>query len=159
MKILVLSDTHGTLFEAKRAIDKNPDIDVILHLGDYIKDAKKLASLYPDKKFEYIPGNCDFIISESAAEKTLEYEGKRILMTHGHRHSVKTSPEKLCNLAEEKQIDLLLFGHTHVAEIIQKPGYILLNPGSISLPRGTADKSCALVEICGDEIKARIVFM
>src|SRR5687768_15935908 len=119
MKILVISDTHGETDKAKEAIEKNRDIDLIIHLGDYFRDAQKLSDLFPEIPVEYIYGNSDFMIGDVPAEKTLELDGKRIFITHGHRYSVKWDYNRLHKKAEELHADVLLFGHTHIAEVIQ----------------------------------------
>ena len=41
MKILVLSDTHGKLDKVYRVCEKLNNIDLIIHCGDYIRDARK----------------------------------------------------------------------------------------------------------------------
>lgn len=89
MKILVVSDTHGDTDKAEEAIRYNKDsISMIIHLGDYFRDAQKLAEMFPEIPIEYIYGNSDFMIDGVPAEKMLNVCGKRIFMTHGHRYSV-----------------------------------------------------------------------
>ena len=159
MKILVISDTHGIINKAEDVIKKMNDLDMIIHLGDYFRDAQKLADIFPNIPIEYIYGNSDFMIGDVQAEKILEISGIKILMTHGHRYSVKWDYNKLWKKAEEVGADLLLFGHTHVAELIKKNKYTLLNPGSISDPREDTSESYAIVEIKGGVIEPNIVFV
>ena len=49
MKILVISDTHGDTRKAEEAIRKNREADLVIHLGDYIRDVKavRYVSGYP----------------------------------------------------------------------------------------------------------------
>src|SRR5688500_9922325 len=101
MKILVLSDTHGETDKAEEVIRKQNHIDLIIHLGDYFRDAQKLSGMFPQIPIEYIYGNSDFMIGDVEAEKGLEYKGKKILITHGHRYSVKWDYDKLYKKAEE----------------------------------------------------------
>jgi uncharacterized protein len=159
MKILVISDTHGDIDKAKNVIEDNCDIDIIIHLGDYFRDAQKLSDMFPDIPFEYIYGNSDFMIEDVPAEKTLEYGGKIVFITHGHRYSVKWDHSRLNKRAVEVNADLLLFGHTHIAEIITENKYILLNPGSISDPRGEENESYAIIEIDNDIINAKLLYL
>lgn len=156
MKILVLADTHGSIYEAKLAINANPDTDLVIHLGDHVRDAKRIAEMFPEIKFEIVPGNCDYIFGETDMEKVLECEGKRIMLTHGHRQYAKNGLDELSGLAEKNNADLLLYGHTHVPEVVRKNFFILLNPGSVSFPRGNSQKTYGLVEIEDGEIKAQI---
>jgi putative phosphoesterase len=153
MKILVISDTHGDITKAEEVIRKNNNIDLIIHLGDYFRDAQKLAADFPGIPMEYVYGNSDFMVGDVPAEKLLEYNGRRIFITHGHRYSVKWDYDKLYRKAEEMNADLLLFGHTHVADMVEQNGRYLVNPGSISDSRGDTDESYAIVEINGGYVK------
>ena len=156
MKILIISDTHGDINKAEEAIRSNSDIDLIIHLGDYFRDAQKLSDLFPNIPIEYIYGNSDFMIEDVPAEKLLEICGKRIFITHGHRYSVKWDYDKLYRKAEEIKADVLLFGHTHVPDMIEKGGYYVLNPGSISDPRDDSFESYAIIEIDEGKVKPRL---
>ena len=156
MKILVISDTHGDITHAEKAIRANKGIDLIIHLGDYFRDAQKLSEIFPDIPMEYIYGNSDFMVGDAMAEKLLEVCGKRIFITHGHRYSVKWDYEKLYAKAQEQHADILLFGHTHIPEIIQKDNYYIVNPGSISEPRGISEESYAIIEIADGRINPAI---
>jgi len=159
MKILVISDTHGDIKKAEEVIKKNKDnIDLIIHLGDYFRDAQKLSSIFPDIPIEYIYGNSDFLIDNVPAEKVLEYNGKKILMTHGHRYSVKWDYSKLEKKAEEMDLDMLLFGHTHVADVMEKQGRYFVNPGSISDPRSDSSESYAIIEIKDGKVTPKLCY-
>lgn len=159
MKILVISDTHGEIDKAKEAIKSNVDIDLIIHLGDYFRDAQKLESMFPNIPIEYIYGNSDFMIGDVPAEKILECMGKKIFITHGHRYSVKWDYNRLHKKAEEIDADILLFGHTHVAEKIEEKDYVLINPGSISEPRSEDNESYAIIEIEEGRIKSKLIYL
>ncbi|MCX7843694.1 MAG: metallophosphoesterase [Clostridia bacterium] len=157
MKILVISDTHGETDKAEEVVRKHNDIDLIIHLGDYFRDAQKIASEFPHIPVEYIYGNSDFMIGDVPSEKLLEYEGKRIFITHGHRYSVKWDYEKLHRKAIETEADILMFGHTHISELIRAENYLILNPGSISDSRGETGESYAIVEIKEGIMEAKIM--
>lgn len=158
MKILVLSDTHGDIDNAERVIRKNSDdVDLIIHLGDYFRDAEKLAGIFPGLNFEYIYGNSDFMIGEVPGEKILELAGKKIFITHGHRYSVKWDYDKLHKKAEELGVDALLFGHTHVPDIVYGKDYILINPGSTSDPREDSCESYAVIEINKGKLTTKLM--
>jgi uncharacterized protein len=159
MKILVISDTHGEIDKARVVIENSNDIDLIIHLGDYFRDAEKLSSMFPAIPIEYIYGNSDFMIGDVPAEKILEFKGKRIFITHGHRYSVKWDYDKLCRKAEEMHADLLLFGHTHVADLVEKDNYFLVNPGSISDPRSDSNESYAVIELNEKKIEPKLVYV
>ena len=159
MKVLVMSDTHGYIINAKEAIDKNSDIEMVLHLGDYCRDAAQLSQLYPNIKFEYVYGNCDIGIGAISGEKTIEIEGRRIFMTHGHKYSVKWDYNRILAKAEMDKAEVILFGHTHVAVIDSSSDVLILNPGSISESRSNSPESYAILEISEDNIKTDIYYL
>lgn len=159
MKILVISDTHGDINKAQEIIKKNNGINLIIHLGDYFRDAQKLSRLFPDIPVEYIHGNCDFMIGNVPSEKLLECEGKKIFITHGHRYSVKWDYDKLYKKAEEMKVDLILFGHTHIADLVKRDNYYVVNPGSISEPRDDSNESYAIIEISKESLKPQLYYV
>lgn len=128
MKLLVLSDTHRSIGFAYDAIEKeNPD--AVLHLGDHLSDAEELSFACPDKDFYYVPGNCDYepTVPQSL---TLDFDNVRIFMTHGHTYSVKWELTPLLAAAKDKQAQIALFGHTHLAYMQEQDGVLLFNPGT-----------------------------
>ena len=90
---LVISDTHGDIFTAKKLIEQYPQIDGLIHLGDNYKDAYIIKVNHPDLNVLMVPGNCDFVY-DTPPELVFEIEGKRILMTHGHLYNVKSGIER-----------------------------------------------------------------
>lgn len=129
MKILVLSDSHGNIPNMMRAIcTESPRM--IFHLGDCWRDAERLLVQFPDIPLCQVPGNCDYRSAEPT-EQILCLEGKRILLCHGHTYSVKQSLLPAAYAAEEKDLDLFLFGHTHRPLVDRRGKTWFLNPGSI----------------------------
>ncbi len=131
-KLLVLSDTHGNMHNIKRAL-KIEDLDMIIHLGDYSRDAQYIRK--NTKTIVYsVRGNCDFGCGQDEIE--LNIEGVKILALHGHKQSVKSSLVRISLYAKEKQANLVLFGHTHIPAERNIYGVRLYNPGSLGEPRG-----------------------
>ncbi|PYG88851.1 hypothetical protein LY28_01212 [Ruminiclostridium sufflavum DSM 19573] len=159
MKVLVISDTHGYISNARYAIDKNPEAEMVIHLGDYCKDAVQLSKLYPGIIFEFVSGNCDNRSNAVCTEKTIEIENCRIFMTHGHNYSVKLNLRPILKRAEEENARLVLFGHTHIAGIDKEDNILLINPGSISQSRGSKPESYAVLDISEGKIKADIFYV
>lgn len=135
MKILVLSDSHGNVSNMVWAV-KREKPRMVLHLGDCWRDGERLHDCFPDLPFEQVSGNCDFR-SPQEAEKLLILGDKRALICHGHTYSVKQSLMAAELAAEERELDLFLFGHTHEPLVDKWGKTLFLNPGSIgaySLP-------------------------
>ena len=58
MKILVLSDSHGSVDNMARAVELTSP-QLVLHLGDCWRDAEDLRDLFPRLELIQVPGNCD----------------------------------------------------------------------------------------------------
>ena len=59
----------------------------------------------------------------------------RMLLTHGHKHKVRKGIETLFHRAKELDVDMVLFGHTHVAYHACVDNIHLMNPGSVGRSR------------------------
>lgn len=153
---LVISDTHGDFFTAQRIIAQYSQIDGVIHLGDYLKDALILKKYFPQYEHILVPGNCDYA-SDFPAEKVLEAEGKKVWLTHGHNYSVKSGTGRLESKAIREGYDAVLFGHTHIPCLKRVSTLLLLNPGSLSQPRGLSGPTYALLEVSKGDIQARIM--
>lgn len=129
MKILVLSDSHGNITNMVRAVTaENPHM--IFHLGDCWRDSETLHDRFPEIPLHQVPGNCDYRSFEPA-EQLVFLEDKRILLCHGHTCGVKQSLLTAGYMAEEQNLDLFLFGHTHKPLVDMRGKTLFLNPGSI----------------------------
>ena len=129
MKILVLSDSHGNIENMVRAVEAEQP-RMLLHLGDCWRDAERLHDRFPDLEFHQVPGNCDFRSTEPT-ERLLFIEDFRVLLCHGHTYGVKQSLLRAGYEAEEQNLDLFLFGHTHSPMVDRRGKTWFLNPGSI----------------------------
>jgi len=130
MKILVISDSHGNDSAVCSAIYKESP-DAIIHLGDGYADIPETL----DIPIYQVRGNCDSYLCNSPDKQTIELEGVRIFMSHGHLYNVKTTMSSIYLAALEENASVVLFGHTHIpfADIDpQNPS--LFNPGSIRRP-------------------------
>ena len=67
--------------------------DAVIHLGDMVRDADKLAAEYPGLRFYQVAGNCDGCrVPPDYPEILIEdFFGVRVFMTHGHRHGTVSS--------------------------------------------------------------------
>lgn len=142
MRLIVFSDSHGDIANCRLVLDRIP-CDKILHLGDVTADALTLQKLYPNINVEYVGGNNDYC---RVREKVTEAGGVRIFMAHGHNHGVSYGTDRLYYAALEQNCSIALFGHTHRPHQERSEGILLLNPGSISRPRGGVP-SCLIIEI------------
>lgn len=145
MKCLCFSDSHGSPFNIRAALNKHPDAEVVFFLGDGLRDLEEFI-LDRGKAWLAVQGNCDYFatLGDSLVKKTdrITLMGKRIVFTHGDLYGVKYGIDGVTRLAEEQNADILLFGHTHTPLEKYIPtedgGYYLFNPGSIGAGYGGA---------------------
>ncbi len=130
MRVLVMSDSHGDVFNASLAVEQQPQAKYVFHLGDGEHDIDNLIAVYKRKEFIRVRGNCDFL-SDLNADVLVEIEGKRIFATHGYAQYVKQGLTSLYFAAREKNADIALFGHTHSPMTDIYNGLTVFNPGSI----------------------------
>ncbi|MDT3427209.1 putative phosphoesterase [Paenibacillus forsythiae] len=150
MKLMFISDIHGSLHWLKRALEKYAEEkpDGLVILGDFMYHGPRnpLPDGYDPKavaqelnaikrQITAVRGNCDSEVDQMLLDfpmmgdyTQILYEGRRIFATHGHGFSIDKLPE----LGEG---DLFIQGHTHVPVADIKEGVYVLNPGSISLPK------------------------
>lgn len=147
MKLLIISDTHGNNINVIKVIKTiGSKINSIIHLGDYDEDIKIISNEVPNIPIHCVAGNCDFN-SLTPKEQILTFNGTKILISHGHKYNVKWGYDKIFYTAQEREVQAILFGHTHIATIEYRKSILLMNPGSISEPRNTAIPSYGIIDI------------
>jgi putative phosphoesterase len=153
LKIGVLSDTHGIKNIAEKAMENMKDVNMVLHAGDLVSDARHLETL--KYKVHCVAGNCDCYSIETT-EKILEIQNKRIFLTHGHIYKVKFGYEKLLVRAKQLFADVVVFGHTHLPENLYMDNILFFNPGSTTLPKNGGSGTFGILEIAKGNINAYI---
>ena len=155
MKAIVFSDSHNSVWLMNDLVDKfRSKIDCIIHLGDCTEDTSDFE-IKGIKLFQ-VRGNNDYD-SMYPSERTITLAGKMIYMTHGHRQRVYYGTDTLYYTAAQEQADIALFGHTHMPYLENEGGIIIMNPGSISLPRGGNERSFAFITIENNKITASVM--
>ncbi|MBR3928866.1 MAG: metallophosphoesterase [Clostridia bacterium] len=129
IRIGVVSDSHGAMELFEKAVNEMSDVSAIVHLGDCASDALEIARR-TGREILTVNGNCD-LFSHNPVFRTLDVEGKRIFITHGHREHVKTGLMRLFYRAEEENASLVLYGHTHIQRMDEIDNIMLLNPGAM----------------------------
>lgn len=162
MKLMIASDIHGSArfcrllmenFEKERA-------DRLLLLGDLLYHGPRndLPAEYDPKsviemlngmasKILAVRGNCESEVDQMVlrfpvmADYAVLFERNRMIyLTHGHR-----SDHSLLPFAGGRG-DILLHGHTHTPACEERAGYVYLNPGSVSIPKGGTRHSYMILE-------------
>lgn len=151
MRIVVVSDTHRDFNGLYDLVEKQKaGTDLFLHLGDGEREVEDLLALMPGLPLRFVRGNCD-LASLSPETDLVQAEKVRILMTHGHLYGVKYSLKKLADEARALHASVALFGHTHCPCYHFEDGLHILNPGSLSAPRGS-ERGFGVIEVHGSQV-------
>lgn len=154
MRIGVVSDTHGAAGCFRAAIEQMGKVDMLIHAGDFYNDALALEK-ETGMKIVAVTGNCDRPVPDMD-EKELKVDGYKVLVTHGNKYGVKSGNHHLIEKLKKGGYDLIIFGHSHVPEVVYLPEGILMNPGSPSRPRGGSNRTYGIIETGPEGIKAYI---
>lgn len=150
-RALLLSDSHGQNEEMVAVMEHFSDVDAIFHMGD-IGNAKHLISNNRNCLTYIVRGNTDYDY-DLPEQVAIDFAGKRVLATHGHRYVDYGGIDSLVYFGEENGADVVLFGHIHrpvfmKVDTISKKGMIICNPGSISRPRQRdREKTFAVMDV------------
>ncbi|MBP5654477.1 MAG: phosphodiesterase [Clostridiales bacterium] len=169
MKIMAASDIHGSAGWAERIVEtyKSEGADKLLLLGDILYHGprndlpedyapKKVIEILNREKDNIIAvrGNCDAEVDQMVLEFPILAESmwltsgdKRIYATHGHHIDPTNLPTFL------GKGDILLRGHTHVAEDIMLGSVRSINPGSPAIPKDGSPPSYVIIEDGVAELK------
>ncbi len=135
----MLSDTHQNQRLARDAVGLVYPVDFLVHLGDYVEDARALsrATGIPCR---FVTGNGD-VAERGPRELFITACGKRIWAIHGDQFDEGGRIDEGQLLLEAQRVgaQVVLFGHSHVQMWRVAEGIHLLNPGHmmISSEHGT----------------------
>lgn len=155
MKVLVISDTHGNIENAKSVLDQviPSGVKTVLHCGDYISDARLLEKFYPQLEVYGVYGNCDVGFGGAYSE-VITLEGVSIYISHGHRYGVKWGEyDEVVIDAMAHEATVAICGHSHQAYLEKKQGILIMNPGSLTLPRDSKYPSYGILELKDGYVK------
>lgn len=127
MKLLITSDIHGDLEALLKVIKKHQDVDYHLNAGDMCLDQK----IWEKHHIVSVKGNNDFG-SNLPYIRVLDFDGIRILLTHGHLEHVKFGMERIKLKAKVNDVQIVIFGHTHERYLMAEEGILFINPGALS---------------------------
>ena len=161
MKYMFASDVHGSAYYCRKMLDdyKEDKAERLVLLGDLLyhgprNDLPKeyapkevIAMLNEMKKEIYaVRGNCEAEVDQMVLQFPvmadyciLNLDGRTFYATHGHVYNEN-------NLPPIQEGDILIHGHTHVLRAERKEGYVILNPGSVSIPKEGNPPTYAIFE-------------
>ncbi len=161
MKYIIASDIHGSAFWCEKLIDafKKENGDKLILLGDILYHGPRndLPEGYaPKRVIEMlnamkgsvlsVRGNCEAEVDQMvlsfpvlADYALIPSEGHTVFLTHGHIYNKDSLPPMSSG-------DVLIYGHTHVPMCERIGEYIVVNPGSVSLPKENSHHGYAVYE-------------
>ncbi|MCQ2604255.1 MAG: phosphodiesterase [Spirochaetia bacterium] len=161
MKYIIASDIHGSAFWCRKLLEAYSleHADRMLLLGDILYHGPRndLPQEYSPKSviamlnqmkqhILCVRGNCDTEVDQMVMEfpimaeyAVLSLDNRMIFATHGHRFNSSDLPP-LC------PGDILLHGHTHIPLNETVSGIAVMNPGSVSIPKGGSAHSYMTLE-------------
>ena len=135
MRALILSDTHGYVGKLQDALFEAGDCDVIVHLGDGVRDLSALRG-YVHADVLAVRGNNDLFAGDIPDSRVVTVGEVRLFCTHGHLYGVRSDRTALARAAKKEGCAYALYGHTHILADETIEGVRCLNPGSIGYPMG-----------------------
>ncbi|MBE0479881.1 MAG: metallophosphoesterase family protein [Dehalococcoidia bacterium] len=156
VRIVVISDTH-----VEGIHQLHPDLvaalkqaDIIVHLGDYT-GSKLVEDLRELGDFRGVRGNMDQDAFAARLPDTavIEVNGKRIALIHG-----SGAPRGIEQRIRSsfRDVNAVLYGHSHEARNELVEGVLIFNPGSATGKFPGRRKSYGLMTV-NDDLKAEIV--
>jgi len=155
IKIGVISDTHLDDYDDKMrkcVAEHFSDVDMILHAGDMVD--LRVLKIFGEKEVKAVCGNMDNYSVQEKFPKQLIFEinGFKFLLIHGWG-SPWGIEERIS--AEFKDVDCIVYGHTHKPANHKKGNVLFFNPGSAVDRYFASSRTIGILEI-DKGIKGRI---
>ncbi|WP_226038216.1 metallophosphoesterase family protein [Aquibacillus saliphilus] len=160
MRIVVIADTHmpkRAKHLPKRLIEGLINVDLILHAGDW-QTREVLEELTVYAPVQGVAGNVDGddLHSLFGKRKVLDFGNISIGLTHGDGKSKTTEKRALDDFAFD-DVDIVIFGHSHIPVLKKHEDIILFNPGSPTDKRRSPSYSYGIIDI-GETVVLKHVF-
>lgn len=143
MKVLIVSDTHRHNENFLKVIGKVGPVDMVIHCGD-VEGAEAVIMQAAGCPVHMVQGNNDFW-SNMPREKEFSIGAYKVWLTHGHNYYVSMNYEMIKEEARNREIDIVMCGHTHKPVIDIEEDVIVINPGSLSYPRQEGRKPSYII--------------
>lgn len=166
MKLMIASDLHGSAPACEMLLNRfiASGAEKLILLGDLLYhgprndlpegyDPKAVITMLSEQADNLfcVRGNCDTEVDQMVlpfpmmSETALLFVDDRTWFAcHGHRKGANPMEKEWPNLPMGS---VVLFGHTHIPMLERSPrGVILVNPGSVSIPKGGFSPSYVLYE-------------
>jgi putative phosphoesterase len=144
----VISDTHGRF--PPQVATAFADVDLIIHAGDFNTN-QMLAQFRDLGKLKAVRGNTDNQSDLVQLPKSLVVQvGEVFIFVIHDLLDMDINPQAA-------GFQVVIHGHLHVPECVDRRGVLYLNPGSPTSPRRGSKPGAALLRIRGDQVHGEIV--
>ena len=159
MKILILSDTHRFHMNYDKVLEREGNIDMLIHLGD-VEGGEYYIEETAGCPVHMVAGNNDFF-SPLPKEEDFYIGNKKVFITHGHHYFVSRGLNRIIVEGAKRGADIIMYGHTHqptLEHVDRSNGenMLILNPGSISYPRQKDRRATYMIMEMNDEGELQI---
>lgn len=161
MIVAAVGDTHlprGRRRLPDECVRRLREADLILHTGDHssVSSLAELRALGPP--VHAVHGNADepALRELLPVELVVEVEGARIGITHAPGPRAGREARLISRFP---RCDAVLYGHTHVPEVVQHAGVWILNPGSPTERRSSPSWTMLELRILAGELEPELVLL
>ncbi|MFA5701082.1 MAG: YfcE family phosphodiesterase [Desulfuromonas sp.] len=153
LKLGIISDTHwDTLPQANAGAQGLlsgvfADVDAIIHAGDMVHP--DLDMVFAPHDFYAVRGNMDPPSSSVPLKRILHFAGVNIGLIHGWGSGGAIETNALREF-DTRDIDILIYGHSHYPTCRWEHDLLRFNPGSAAQRRRAPFRSVGLIYIAAD---------
>lgn len=164
MKIGLIADTHVPTVADRipaEVFDVFKDVDMVLHAGD-IQMARALDELESLGPVYAARGNNDYFFEDPRMQpvQMLKVNGLTIACIHvfEYPHTAWSYYHK--QHFNREPVDVVVYGDTHVPEVVREDGLLMVNPGSPTSPgphMSIGLGHVALLDVSEGQVEATVV--
>lgn len=159
MKIGIIADTHDNLPQIKKAVEifNQEKVELVLHAGDFVSPFTCLEFKNLNCPLKGVFGNNDGdkIYLQEKFKGIGELFPEPYKTNINHKNIIMLHLEKLIDdLAESQKYEVIIYGHTHRADLRKIGKTLIVNPGECG---GwlTGKSTIALLEL--EKLEAKII--
>lgn len=163
LRLLVISDTHyplrkisGEFYSLLLDAEGQTRFNGIIHCGDIQEiDFYEDLLTYEIPLYAVLGNNYDFLLERKIPfRRVINLTGLNIGIVHGHGSffpAIENAKKEFC----KDKVDIVCYGHSHIASIDTIGEKLFINPGSLTSGRN-GKNTYAIIEIDGSKKKTSI---
>lgn len=161
LRIGVVADTHRSSRNARAlpvALLRGLEgCDLVLHAGDVnapwvLRELEKIAPV------RAVRGNNDELPLSNDLPLELYFQSGNVTLGLMHGHSGRRTARENTLNAMRGVVDVAIYGHSHIPEVVEREGLLMVNPGSPTQKRYQPQHTFAIVSLA-EEVRARVIVL